>query len=66
MNYREAINHTDFAYCRVGSGCWRDTVWIYHTDSESPTNVRLVSWATIDEAYDVVSQSGGKILAPRW
>jgi hypothetical protein len=43
MNPYEAINHPNFSHARQGKGLWRDIVWIYHFDKESPSGVILVS-----------------------
>jgi hypothetical protein len=37
-----AIMHPAFSHARSGDGCWRDLVWIYHTNNASPTGVTLV------------------------
>ncbi len=36
-----AIANPAFSHARAGDGCWRDTVWIYHRDPESPSGVTL-------------------------
>jgi hypothetical protein len=31
-----------YSHTRMGDGCWRDVVWIYHTNANSPSGVVLV------------------------
>jgi hypothetical protein len=43
MTCEEAIHHPNFSHCRQGDGCWRDIVWIYHRDHNSPSGVKLAA-----------------------
>jgi hypothetical protein len=43
MEIKEAIEHPKFSHARQGDRCWRDVIWIYHFDSDSPSGVKLVS-----------------------
>lgn len=36
-----AIASPNFSHARAGNGCWRDVVWVYHRDPESPSGVTL-------------------------
>lgn len=36
------VNHPKFSHTRIGTGLWRDCVWIYHRVPESPSGVLLV------------------------
>ena len=36
-----ALKDPAFSHTRRGDGCWRDVVWIYHFDANSPSGVRL-------------------------
>lgn len=38
-----AVRHPNFSHARQGDGCWRDVVWIYHRDVNSPSGVRLAA-----------------------
>ena len=51
MNIKEAIESPFFSHARRGQGCWREVVWIYHRDPNSPSGVNL---AEIDEEYHAV------------
>jgi hypothetical protein len=36
------VNDPAFSHTRMGSGLWREVVWIYHRAAESPTGVLCV------------------------
>jgi hypothetical protein len=38
---QEAIADPRFSHTRRGDGCWRDVVWIYHSNPDSPSGVTL-------------------------
>lgn len=38
---RDAVAHPDFSHARRGDGCWRDIVWIYHRNENSPSGFTL-------------------------
>jgi hypothetical protein len=38
---RLSILSPNFSHSRIGSGCWRDIVWIYHFDPYSPSGFKL-------------------------
>ncbi len=40
---KTAILDPAFSHSRAGNGCWRDVRWIYHSDSNSPSGVKLAS-----------------------
>jgi hypothetical protein len=37
----ELLNDQKFSHTRIGTGCWREVIWIYHFDDNSPTRVKL-------------------------
>lgn len=43
-------NDPAFSHTRMGDGCWRDVVWIYHSDQDSPSGVTLAG-ATTKEVW---------------
>lgn len=38
---REAVLSPHYSHSRQGTGCWRDVVWIYHYDPNSPSCFKL-------------------------
>lgn len=36
-----AVRDPNFSHARQGDGCWRDVVWIYHRDQNSPSGFKL-------------------------
>jgi hypothetical protein len=36
-----AIRNPRFSHARQGDGCWRNVVWIYHRDENSPSGFKL-------------------------
>jgi hypothetical protein len=38
----EALSDPVFSHARRGDGCWRNVVWIYRRDPDSPSGVVLV------------------------
>lgn len=36
-----AVRHPAFSHARQGTGCWRDLVFIYHRNPDSPAGVTL-------------------------
>lgn len=36
-----AVRNPMFSHARQGTGCWRNLVWIYHRDLNSPSGVTL-------------------------
>lgn len=36
-----AIASPEFSHARAGDGCWRDTIWVYHRNPDSPSGVTL-------------------------
>jgi len=36
-----AVRNPNFSHARQGTGCWRDVVYIYHRDANSPSGVIL-------------------------
>jgi len=43
LSIEDAILSPNFYYARQGDRCWRDTIWIYHHDPDSPSGVILAS-----------------------
>jgi hypothetical protein len=40
---QQAIQSESFSHARAGDGCWRDIVWVYHRDAESPSGYTLAA-----------------------
>lgn len=55
-----ALKSPHFSHTRIGSGCWREVVWIYHRDPSSPSGVHLAGSCTEAEFNEI------SFLAPRW
>jgi hypothetical protein len=47
------VGHENFSHTRIGTGLWRDVVWIYHRVPESPSGVLCVG----STREDVLEQS---------
>jgi hypothetical protein len=43
VSVADAIASPNFSHARAGSGCWRDVVWLYHRDPESPSGFTLAA-----------------------
>lgn len=64
MNTREAIHHPNFSHARQGTGCWRDQVWVYHRDPESPSGVLAVAAGPSAEVGPILRERGTSPLSP--
>jgi len=42
------LGHPNYSHTRMGDGCWRDVVWIYHRCKDSPSNVVLVGASNVE------------------
>lgn len=53
------LDHPSFSHTRMGTGCWRDVIWVYHYDQNSPSGFILVG-STVEETF---KQYSGKLFA---
>jgi hypothetical protein len=59
------VNHENFSHTRMGDGCWREVVWIYHHDPKSPSGVSLVGSTSEAVLYSSRRPPGSAALSPR-
>jgi hypothetical protein len=52
----EAVTNSSFSHARQGTGCWRDVVWIYHFDAESPSCFKLALGADASEVNPIIHE----------
>ena len=53
-----------FSHTRMGNGCWRDVVWIYHFDASSPSHFTVAGATNETQLARLHVPRGGKPLSP--
>lgn len=58
------VNHSNFSHTRIGTGCWRDVVWIYHRHTGSPSGFILVGSTTEEVLKEAKKPAYASPLSP--